>query len=90
EPELGLHPSMMAIVAEYAAAAAEKTQVVLSTHSAEFLSAMPKGVVPDVFVFKSEEGATKIDKLDGERLRYWLREYTLGNLFQTGELEGMA
>ncbi len=39
EPETGLHPSMLPIVAEYAVEAASRTQVVLTTHSAEFLDA---------------------------------------------------
>ncbi|HYO70062.1 MAG TPA: AAA family ATPase, partial [Archangium sp.] len=39
EPETGLHPSMLPIVAELAAEAAQRTQVILSTHSADLLDA---------------------------------------------------
>lgn len=36
EPETGLHPSMLPIVAEYAVDASERTQVILTTHSPSF------------------------------------------------------
>ena len=39
EPEAGLHPSMLPIIAELAASAATRTQVILSTHSPEMLDA---------------------------------------------------
>ncbi len=39
EPETGLHPSMLPIVAEYATDAATRTQVILTTHSPQFLDA---------------------------------------------------
>lgn len=39
EPETGLHPSMLPIVAEYAVDAALRSQVILTTHSPQFLDA---------------------------------------------------
>src|SRR5207253_5466691 len=33
EPETGLHPSMLPIIAEYAVEAAERTQVIMTSHS---------------------------------------------------------
>jgi predicted ATPase len=88
EPETGLHPSMLPIIAEYAAQAALRTQVIFTTHSAEFLSAFDRP--PVTTVARWEEGKTVLQTISGETLDYWLKEYTLGKLYLSGELEGMA
>ncbi|BDI33281.1 chromosome segregation protein SMC [Capsulimonas corticalis] len=89
EPETGLHPSMLPIIAEYAANAAQRTQVVLTTHSVQFLDAFSE-YNPTTTVAQLKDGETKLVTLDGEKLAYWLREYSLGALFGSGELENMA
>ena len=87
EPETGLHPAMLPIVAEYAADAARRTQVILTTHSPQLLDAF-KDMRPTTTVVKWHEGETILEKLDGAKLDRWLKEYTLGILFRSGELEG--
>jgi predicted ATPase len=88
EPEVGLHPSMFPIIAEYAAQAAQKSQVIFTTHSADFLDAFRHaGVTPTTTVTQWRDGATTLKVLEGEELAYWLREYTLGQLFRSSELE---
>lgn len=89
EPETGLHPSMLPIIAEYAVDAAERTQVIFTTHSEQFLDAFGE-TRPTTTVAKWENGETTLTTLDGEQLEYWLKDYTLGNLFRSGELENMA
>ena len=88
EPETGLHPSMLPIVAEYAADAATRSQVIMTTHSPQFLDAF-KEVRPTTTVAKWENGETTLHTLSDEKLAYWLKEYSLGTLFRTGELEQM-
>ncbi len=88
EPETGLHPSMLPIIAEYAEDAALRTQLIFTTHSAEFLDAFQ--TTPTTTVAGWEDGRTRLDVLSGETLQYWLKEYTLGKLFRSGELEEMA
>ncbi|MBV9852728.1 MAG: AAA family ATPase [Armatimonadetes bacterium] len=91
EPETGLHPSMLPLVAELAVDAAERTQVVFTTHSDQFLDAFREtGVRPTTTVARWENGETTLTTLDDEDLAYWLKDYTLGNLFRSGELESMA
>jgi predicted ATPase len=88
EPEVGLHPSMFPIIAEYAAQASKRTQVIFTTHSADFLDAFrDTGVAPTTTVTQWRDGATTLKVLEGEELAYWLREYTLGQLFRSSELE---
>ena len=88
EPETGLHPSMLPIIAEYAVEAATRTQVIFTTHSDQFLSAF-RDTRPTVTVAKWENGETMLRTIDGAVLDCWLQEYTLGSLFRSGELEEM-
>ena len=88
EPELGLHPSMLPIVAEYARDAATRTQVVLTTHSPSFLDAFGSNA-PNTTVVDWKDGKTSLRVRTGEDLSYWLKEYTLGELYRSGELEAV-
>ncbi len=88
EPETGLHPAMLPIVAEYAADAATRSQVIMTTHSPQFLDAF-KEVSPTTTVARWENGETTLHTLSAEKLQYWLKEYSLGTLFKSGELEQM-
>lgn len=88
EPETGLHPSMLPIVAEYAQDASNRCQVILTTHSPELIDAFGE-MEPTTTVVEREDGETKLRVISGEELRYWLKEYTLGDLFRSKELEAM-
>lgn len=89
EPETGLHPSMLPIVAEYAADAAQRTQVIFTTHSPQFLDAFGK-TVPTTTIVNWHDGQTSMNVIAGEELERWLKEYSLGNLATSGELEAMV
>jgi predicted ATPase len=89
EPETGLHPSMLPLVAEYAVDAATRSQVILTTHSPQFLDAFVE-TKPTTTVAKWEHGETILHTLKEEELDYWLKEYSLGSLFKSGELEQMG
>lgn len=89
EPEVGLHPSMLPIVAEYAASAAERTQVIMTSHSPEFLDAFTD-FAPQVTVCHWEDGQTELYTLPSERLSKWLERYRLGQLFNSGDLDALA
>jgi predicted ATPase len=89
EPETGLHPSMLPIVAEYAADAAKRAQVILTTHSPQFLDAFGK-IVPTTTVVRWNDGETELKTIEGGELEGWLKDYSLGALHKTGELEAMA
>ena len=89
EPDVGLHPSMLPIIAEYAAVASLKTQLVITSHSPEFLDAFTD-CSPTVTLCHWEDGQTELHTLDGERLQTWLDQYRLGRLFTSGELEALA
>jgi predicted ATPase len=89
EPETGLHPSMLPIIAEYAVEASKKTQVILTTHSPQLLDAFTE-TRPQTTVVQREEGETQLRVLDETMLSEWLDEYSLGSLFRSGELEELS
>ncbi len=89
EPETGLHPSMLPLIAEYAVDAAAISQVILTTHSPQFLDAFA-GTRPTTTVATWENGETILNTLQGDKLDYWLKAYSLGSLFKSGELEQMV
>ena len=89
EPEAGLHPSMLPIVAEYAVDASRRTQVILTTHSPQLLDAFGK-TVPTTTVVKWNDGETNLTTISGEQLNKWLGEFSLGALHKSGELEAMV
>lgn len=88
EPETGLHPSMLPVITEHAVEASRKSQVIFTTHSSQFLDAF-QDVKPVTTVARWRDGKSFFKVLDGEELNYWLRSYTLGSLFTSGELEDM-
>jgi predicted ATPase len=89
EPETGLHPSMLPIIAEHAVDASLRTQIIFTTHSDQFLDAFAE-TRPTTTVAKRENGETVLRMLDEEALSLWLNEYSLGALYRSGELESEA
>jgi predicted ATPase len=79
---------MLSIIAEYARDAANKAQVILTTHSPEFLDAFGEDV-PTTTVVERLEGQSVLRVLSGDELSYWLEQYTLGELYRSKELEAM-
>jgi len=90
EPESGLHPQMFPIVAEFAAAASDRTTVVLTTHSPPFLDSFPSDCVPAVTVSECIDGETRLSLLPREELRRWLKEFSLGSMLGSGDLEALT
>ena len=84
EPEGGLHPSMLPIIAEFANAAATRTQVILSTHSPQMLDAFGEDL-PAATIFNWVEDQTELKIIAGEELKKWVDEYSLGRFIFSGE-----
>jgi len=84
EPESGLHPSMLPIIAEFAAAAATRTQVILSTHSPQMLDAFGDAL-PAATLFEWVGNHTEMKTVAGDDLRRWVDDYSLGRFIFSGE-----
>ncbi len=83
EPELGLHPLAISVLAELLQAAAKQTQIVVSTQSPNLLTAIDRAA-GTIIVDRSPTGATTLRKLDAESLKDWLSDYSLGDAWQKG------
>ncbi len=85
EPEVGLHPQMLDVLAEVIDEASERMQIVITTHSPRFL----RNFKPeDIVIVEAENGESKFDRLNAERLEKWLQDFNLDELWQMGELGG--
>ena len=87
EPELGLHPDVVGEVAKLLVQGSRRTQIVVTTHSRMLVDALtdhPSSVV----VCEKEHGESRFERLDGARLKAWLDQYSLGELWSSGELGG--
>lgn len=85
EPELGLHPSAITMLASLVKQASVKTQVILSTQSPLLLDHFQP---EDVLVANRVDGSTQFTRLDPERLAGWLEDYSLGQLWEKNEFGG--
>lgn len=87
EPELGLHPDAIHTLADLLVEASTRTQLIITTHSDALLDAFTE--TPEVVcVCEKVEGSTVIRRLDKERLKVWLKDYSLGHLWMSGEIGG--
>jgi predicted ATPase len=85
EPELGLHPAAISLLASLIKQASTETQVIVSTQSASLLDYFEP---EDVLVAERHAGGTQIKRLEAERLRAWLEDYSLGELWEKNEFGG--
>lgn len=87
EPELGLHPDAIHTLADLLVEAATRTQLIVTTHSTALVDAF-SGDPEAVCVCEKVDGATEIKRLEKERMKVWLDDYSLGHLWASGEIGG--
>lgn len=85
EPELGLHPYALTLLAEMIKQTADSRQVIVSTQSADLASHFEP---EDIIVADRREGESIFKRLDSESLSDWLEDYTLGDLWKMNVLGG--
>ena len=85
EPELGLHPVAINLLAELVKSASIETQIILATQSPALLDYFDP---EDVLVADRKHGATTISRLDSEELEDWLEDYSLSQLWENNEFGG--
>jgi predicted ATPase len=88
EPETGLHPDILPTIAELMKEAAQRTQLIVTTHSDILVSAfsdMPEAVL----VCEKDEDGTHFKRLNEEELKVWMEEYNdLGEVWLRGGIGG--
>lgn len=86
EPELGLHPYALNIIAGEFGAVSLCTQVIISTQSSIFLDNFdPEDVI---VVNRVGRGESEFKRLDPSELEAWLEEYSLGQIWEKNVIGG--
>ncbi len=85
EPELGLHPHALDLIASLLQAVSEHAQVLISTQSSTFVDAFEP---EDIVVVEREAEATTFNRPDAEKLREWLEDYSLGEVWEKNVIGG--
>ena len=85
EPELGLHPFAIRILADMVEDASRRVQVVLATQSVTLLNNFaPK----DIIIAENDGMKTTFQHVNEEKLEHWLAEFSLGELWEKNVLGG--
>lgn len=85
EPELGLHPYALNVLAELFKKTSHHTQVLVSTQSGSFLDNFEP---EDVIVVDREGMASTFARADEGKLESWLEEYSLGEVWEKNVIGG--
>lgn len=85
EPELGLHPYAINVLAELIKSASIEHQLIISTQSVELVNQFD---VEDLIVVDKQNGASTFKRLEEDQLSEWLQDYSLGDLWKKNLLGG--
>jgi predicted ATPase len=85
EPELGLHPYAIHILASIFKQVAENRQLIISTQSVELVNELSP---EDIIIVEQEDGASTFKRFKQDDLADWLEQYSLGELWKSNVLGG--
>ena len=86
EPELGLHPYAIVLLAELLRSASDTRQIIVSTQSPDLISELEP---EDVVVANRDTDESVFERLNSDHLRVWLEDgYTLGELWKMNTFGG--
>ncbi len=85
EPELGLHPSAIAIVSSLLKSASVGSQVIVATQSTAFVDHFSP---EEIVVVDRRSRSSEFRRLASEKLTEWLSEYSLSELWEKNVLGG--
>jgi predicted ATPase len=85
EPELGLHPFAISVLADIFQQVAEQRQLIVSTQSVELVNELAP---EDVVVVDLDDGASTFRRYTEDELTGWLADYAMGELWKRNVLGG--
>ncbi len=85
EPELGLHPYAVVVLADLLRSAAERTQIIVSTQSVTLVNQLSP---EDVIVVDRLGGESIFRHLSEDEISSWLDDYALGDLWEKNVIGG--
>lgn len=87
EPELGLHPAAINILAELIQNGSKRTQLVIATQSP---SLVDNFAVENIIVVNRKDGASTFMRLQEKDFNVWLENYSVGELWTKNVITGGA
>jgi predicted ATPase len=85
EPELGLHPAALAVLADLLKSTARHSQLLIATQSAALIDHFE---VDDVVTVNFRDGCSTFERLDPKGLKDWLEDYSLSELWERNVIGG--
>jgi predicted ATPase len=85
EPELGLHPFAITVIGELMRAASLHTQLIISTQSPSLLNQFEPS---EIVVVERRDNGSEFQRLSPDRLQAWLKDYSLGELWEKNLIGG--
>jgi predicted ATPase len=85
EPELGLHPAAITLLAELLRSTSNRSQVIVSTQSVTLVNQLAP---EEVVVVEHLDGSSAFRRLSDEQLKDWLGDYGLGELWEKNLVGG--
>lgn len=85
EPELGLHPLAIRLLAEMLDAASEQTQILVATQSVTLLDNFP---IEQVIVADHDGRGSLFRRLKADDYQMWLENFSIGELWEKNVLGG--
>lgn len=79
EPELGLHPHAITILAKMVKGASKKTQIIVSTQSTTLINQLDP---EDLIVVDRDQEQSTFKRLAKEQTQQWIDDYGLGDLWE--------
>ena len=87
EPESGLHPDVVHKLADLLVEASQRMQLIVTTHSDGLVNALTDHV-ESVVVCEHDGKGTRMERLERQKLKGWLENYSLGELWSRGHIGG--
>jgi len=85
EPELGLHPAALSVLADLLKSAARHSQLLIATQSATLIDHFE---ADDIVTVNLRDGCSSFERLDPQRLKEWLQDYMLSELWERNVIGG--
>lgn len=85
EPELGLHPAALCVLADIIRSISVETQVICSTQSVVFANFFSP---EDFIVTELKNGVSVFERLEREQVERWLDEYGMGDIWSKNLIGG--
>ena len=85
EPELGLHPAAITLIAELLRSTSKRSQVIVSTQSVTLVNQLSP---EEVVVVEHKDDTSSFQRLTEDQLKDWIGDYGLGELWEKNLVGG--